>query len=338
MRKVYFKHGISLIVLVITIIVVIILAGAVILSLSKNNPISTAVEATFKATIESYNSNLTLTISKKYIDGLGIDLNMLYASQWDGVGLGTGTIKEYIPCITNADALKYVIAQGKLEYAGTDENENKWAKDLGITDGLILWLDGVDFKNSPQTTTWIDKSGNGNNATCYTFGYATSSGSNDNGAVAFDGSSDYALVNANFPATLTIESWGNAITIDGRMLWSFNGSNYTYGPDLYPTGSKLRLNIGDSQANAFNNQIDYPSLNVWHHYIVAFNQSTNLATLYIDGTLIGTAIYRNPAGPKLYIGMFNAGNYFWNGLIKSVKVYNRVLSDTEILQKYNESK
>ena len=45
------KNGISLIVLVITILVMIILAGVVIVSLSKNNPIEKAKEAEFKTNV-----------------------------------------------------------------------------------------------------------------------------------------------------------------------------------------------------------------------------------------------------------------------------------------------
>ncbi|MEG2236004.1 MAG: hypothetical protein RR144_06205, partial [Clostridia bacterium] len=43
------KAGISLIILVVTIIVIIILVGTVILSLTNNNPINEANEATFKS-------------------------------------------------------------------------------------------------------------------------------------------------------------------------------------------------------------------------------------------------------------------------------------------------
>ena len=47
------KKGISLIVLIITIIVIIILAVVVILTISKNNPVSSAKEATFKEDMAS---------------------------------------------------------------------------------------------------------------------------------------------------------------------------------------------------------------------------------------------------------------------------------------------
>jgi type II secretory pathway pseudopilin PulG len=48
------NDGISLIVLVITIIVIIILAGAVILSLANNNPISQANKATFLSDVSNF--------------------------------------------------------------------------------------------------------------------------------------------------------------------------------------------------------------------------------------------------------------------------------------------
>ena len=60
------KKGISLIVLIITIIVVIILAAAVILTLSKNNPIESAKEATFKEDVRAYQDELNMYISTEY--------------------------------------------------------------------------------------------------------------------------------------------------------------------------------------------------------------------------------------------------------------------------------
>ena len=63
--KLTHKKGISLIVLIITIIVIIILAAAVILTITKNNPVSSAKEATFKEDIASIQDELSMYISKK---------------------------------------------------------------------------------------------------------------------------------------------------------------------------------------------------------------------------------------------------------------------------------
>ena len=63
--KLTYKKGISLIVLIITIIVIIILAAAVILTITKNNPVSSAKEATFKEDMASIQDELSMYISKK---------------------------------------------------------------------------------------------------------------------------------------------------------------------------------------------------------------------------------------------------------------------------------
>ena len=66
--KLTHKKGISLIVLIVTIIVIIILAAAVILTITKNNPVSSAKEATFKEDMASIQDELSMYISKKYTD------------------------------------------------------------------------------------------------------------------------------------------------------------------------------------------------------------------------------------------------------------------------------
>ena len=66
--KLTHKRGISLIVLIVTIIVIIILAAAVILTITKNNPVSSAKEATFKEDMISIQDELSMYLSKKYTD------------------------------------------------------------------------------------------------------------------------------------------------------------------------------------------------------------------------------------------------------------------------------
>ena len=66
--KLTHKRGISLIVLIVTIIVIIILAAAVILTITKNNPVSSAKEATFKEDMSNIQDELSIYLSKKYTD------------------------------------------------------------------------------------------------------------------------------------------------------------------------------------------------------------------------------------------------------------------------------
>ncbi len=132
------KRGITLIVLVITIIVILILAGAVILSLLNSNIINQANEATFKANITSYNSELVMDTSNQYLQNGSFNPNSFNASVWDGTEENKeGTIKEYITNIEEKDALKFEIQKGKLIYVGTDQKEKDWITDMGIPTGNI---------------------------------------------------------------------------------------------------------------------------------------------------------------------------------------------------------
>jgi hypothetical protein len=143
------KRGISLIVLVITIIVIIILAGSVILSLSQNNPITSATEAAFKVNIDSYNSQLTMAISKKYVTDFTFDKNGFNAGVWDGtVGNTSGTIKEYIPSITAADGAKFEIQSSKLVYVGDITVEKSYTTQVGVSNKLVLGLGTIAIDNS----------------------------------------------------------------------------------------------------------------------------------------------------------------------------------------------
>ena len=64
-KKLTHKRGISLIVLIVTIIVIIILAAVVILIITKNNPVESAKEATFKEDVRNFQDELARTVVKE---------------------------------------------------------------------------------------------------------------------------------------------------------------------------------------------------------------------------------------------------------------------------------
>lgn len=119
------KKGISLIVLIITIIVVIILAAVVILTITKNNPVESAKEATFKEDVKSFQDDLALTIAKEYTDNQG---------QRDTKINATGkAVKNYIQSFKNKYVNKFAIVDDNL--VATDkvtENEKLWIEDLNL--------------------------------------------------------------------------------------------------------------------------------------------------------------------------------------------------------------
>ena len=133
------KKGISLIVLIITIIVIIILAAAVILTITKNNPVSSAKEATFKEDMTSIQDELSMYLSKKYTDN---------QTSFDksSVNLSGDSMVTELPS-TKKYKDKVSVIKGKLVWAGETENntEYKWFSE--VTDGATKkseeWKDTI---------------------------------------------------------------------------------------------------------------------------------------------------------------------------------------------------
>ena len=135
------KKGISLMTLVITIIVIIILAGIIIVSITKNNPINAANEALFKENIDSFQSELSMYHINNYSKSLGqYEEDKLQADntkvQYTGVGQVETEGKTIKDIITGLNSKKYEnefeIVNGKLAYKGTDATKQQWSSDIGI--------------------------------------------------------------------------------------------------------------------------------------------------------------------------------------------------------------
>ena len=122
------KKGISLIVLVITIIVIIILSGSVILSLSNNNPITSATEAAFKQSAQEYNSALALYLASQYTNAIPAgSYNPATQANFNSLNIDT-----VIPNIKTEDKTKYEIQAGKLVYVGINTSEVTMLTAIGI--------------------------------------------------------------------------------------------------------------------------------------------------------------------------------------------------------------
>ena len=122
--KLTHKRGISLIVLIVTIIVIIILAAAVILTITKNNPVSSAKEATFKEDMVSIQDELSMYLSKKYTDNPT-------SFEKSNVNLSGDSMVTELPS-TKKYKDKVSVIKGKLVWAGETENntEYKWFSEV----------------------------------------------------------------------------------------------------------------------------------------------------------------------------------------------------------------
>ena len=140
--KLTHKRGISLIVLIVTIIVIIILAAAVILTITKNNPVSSAKEATFKEDMTSIQDELSMYLSKKYTD----DPTSFDKSS---VNLSGDSMVTELPS-TKKYKDKVSVVKGKLAWNGETENntEYKWFSEV---------TDGATKKSESVRNEWKEK-------------------------------------------------------------------------------------------------------------------------------------------------------------------------------------
>jgi type II secretory pathway pseudopilin PulG len=131
----FFKRGISLIVLIITIVVIVILACAIILSVSKNNPVTNANKAVVQSDFKTLESELNMYISDELVSSMG-DFNsiLLYADSssitYNGVQDTTKSITDILTTLKGTKYVDYVtIAGGKIIVSDSAPSTTKeWAE------------------------------------------------------------------------------------------------------------------------------------------------------------------------------------------------------------------
>ena len=169
--KLTHKRGISLIVLIVTIIVIIILAAAVILTISKNNPVSSAKEATFKEDVSNIQDELSMYLSKKYTDN---------PTSFDksSVNLSGNSMVTELPS-TKKYKEKVSVIKGKLVWNGETENntEYKWFSEV---------TDGATKRSISVRNEWKEKIAEEVNGVPVPKGFTYKEGTKDTGLVIQD--------------------------------------------------------------------------------------------------------------------------------------------------------
>ena len=205
-----------------------------------------------------------------------------------------------------------------------------------ITDGLVLALDAGNIKSYQSgSTTWYDKSGNGNNGTLVN-GPTFNSGSG--GSIVFDGVDDCVVVNSNAnilsKTSYTKISW---FYITSYLYNIISGGNSGQHAFWLAGGNKLNAGHNGSWSTVVSTTA--LSLNTWYFGAVTFN-TTNGWKLYVNGiqesTSASTTTYTG--NDEILIGAFGTGTNVFAGRIAVAQVYNKVLTDQDILQNYNATK
>ena len=298
----------------------------------------------FNQNIGSWNVSLVSNFSgfmenKTFNDFSSANLDAIY-NGWIVNGVKPNTSS---PLSTNISfgTAKYSQA-GKLGRDTLLASPNNWR----ITDGgneTVLALDAGNPLSYPGTgTLWTDLSGNNNNGTLVngpTFDSA------NGGSIVFDGNDDYVNCGnaSNLQITVgTISAWVKTTT-PGSDYRGIIVKQFSWG--LYvQDGVLTTFDFGNSANRSTGINI---SDGTWKNITMTFTETvgtpSNNAIVYLNGNPVLTTTIKyvnNTINVELGRGGSSGigASQLLNGSISEAKIYNRVLSSTEILANFNATK
>jgi hypothetical protein len=211
-----------------------------------------------------------------------------------------------------------------------------------VTSGLVLNLDAAWYNSYSGTTTWFDRSGSGNHVTLRN---GPTFDSSSQGSIVFDGTDDYAgndspiLPTGN--VTITICAWINVQTIrndwQGIVGWGNTSSSRSALLDM--NNGRLAFSTwGGVGSEDLISTYNVP-LKTWKFIVGSINNKN--IKLYADGIkVLDASITSTPnvASTALRIATTDYPGRLLNTKVASVQIYNKELTDQEILQNYNAQK
>jgi hypothetical protein len=218
-----------------------------------------------------------------------------------------------------------------------------------ITDGLVVNLDAGFTPSYPRSgSTWYDISGTNN----LTLNNSPTYDSGNGGAIDFDGSDDFGTSsNLLIPSNQTFCVWavreGGAPALVSGILTNHAGvyAQGNMGINLSRT-NQLSPSIGYTDGDT--EYISKPTTfvtqqNVVFYATLVYVSSTNSITWYVNGQFDSTySLTKTPnfINYPVCVGRWDAawGNYYFNGKVYVGQIYNKSLSDSEVLQNFNATK
>lgn len=210
-----------------------------------------------------------------------------------------------------------------------------------VDTSLQFWLDaGQSSSYSGTGTTWTDLSVGGNVGT---ISGATFNSISGGGAFAFDGSNDIVTIPNKVSLdtqTPSVEVWVKTNNTNQSGFWFEKGFvNTQYS--LFQEGTSIlwRMYIGGiTQLSTLT--ATYMNTAGWYQVVGTYTSGSR--KLYINGVLVNSdtqtgTIATDNRGMSIgaYGGTSGTTGYFYNGSLAICRVYNKVLSQEEVVQNYN---
>ena len=319
-------------------------------------PAVSATSPVSNATGVEVNSAITGTFSEA-MDAGSITQSTFLVSGGSGTIGGTvsysGTMATFTPSGTLAYSTTYTatVTTGVKDVAGNAMAANyTWSFTTGAaqdtTQQAYYTLDeGVG-------TTATDSSGNNRNGTITGATWTTGK---IGGALNFDGN-DYVTIPSMNYDEISVSAWFNKNVSGTNVI--FGGFRYNAnvqlqeGFDLYfNSGTPNRLRFVVVTRNTSGTRTvkdatkDFTDSNgSWYHVVGTYNKTTGEQKLYVDGQLVNTETHPSgnvivPLTERNYmaIGTRYTDWGFFRGSIDDAHIYNRALSDHEVLSLFNDT-
>lgn len=226
---------------------------------------------------------------------------------------------------------------------------------MALSDGLLA---GYHFSND-----LTDFSGNGRDA--YDIGgneaFTTDKNSVANSALVSADGKDTRIINPNFfeplfnnnTAKHSYSIWVkfNSFRPNGRLFYvRYCNTGALDLKPAYPTDFDIRfykfINTGGDDFDY--SQVTYYNINMglntdtWYHFVFVCDNSDMSIDLYKDGTLFNSYVESPVTGSYttsnrldyVKIGNYTSSDYYIDGTIDEVRVYNRELSSSEVSELY----
>jgi len=208
------------------------------------------------------------------------------------------------------------------------------------TSGLVAWY--------PFNGNANDASGNGNNGTNNGASLTADRLGNANSAFSFNGSSDYIglpFASSSFNQAITITAWVyRTKTSDGDDVQGIVSNDLSTNRGIVlcalPSSNLFLASVPVSQTIRAQPQSDLIPESTWHFIAMTYDNVN--VKIYQDGVFkTSSPLTGNLYGDQLFtIGKdayYTSSGRYWGGKIDDIRLYNRALSDSEILQLYNEN-
>ncbi|OQB06953.1 MAG: hypothetical protein BWY21_01822 [Parcubacteria group bacterium ADurb.Bin216] len=225
------------------------------------------------------------------------------------------------------------------DVAGWGKPFKMWIKE-GVVNNIDSSLIARWAFDEGAGTSAYDLAGN-NHGTLYNGPiWATKANCVTGGCLTFDNSNDY--VNAGTGINLVNKSFSIAV-------WAKRASSGTWdfiigqGPNGYSTGLHVGFRDGNTFTFAFySNDLDTPVTYTdtnWHHWVCTYDSVSRARIIYRDGVVVasGTASANYQGTGVMQIGLRQADGLLpFHGSLDDIRIYNKVLSPTEVVNVYNE--